>query len=141
MTDYKTPYGVVHWNPTFCKDDWANIRLYDQPPAGGSPIKLQASALRAFKNAEERYGKATKRPSGWRAIGLTGSWRSCAYQLSLWTKDPKRYAKNSGHPQGLCIDVSTLVANQATIRKCLLAEGWKQSRPDESWHYSYWVSI
>ena len=147
MTDMKTPNGAIHYGGQ-CKDDYPNIRLYDQPPAGGSPIKLQGPALRAFKAAEIRYAKRSgwsaariKRVGG-RPIALTGSWRSCAYQASLYAKDSRRYASpNVGvHTRGLAIDVSTAQPNQAVIRACLKAEGWVQVRPDdEPWHYSYFV--
>jgi len=139
MTDAKTPYGVIHYGGA-CKDNYPNIRLYDQPPAGGSPVKLQAAAMRAFKAAEVRYGKRTGRK--WRAIPLTGSWRSCAYQAELYRRDSKRYASPSGtlHTRGLAIDVSTSAPNQAFMRAALKAEGWKQARSDEPWHYSYWIS-
>ena len=31
--------------------------------------------------------------------------------------------------------------NLAIIRRALIAEGWKQARPDEPWHYSYFIAI
>jgi len=147
MMDTRTPYGIVHWGGA-CKDDYANIRLYDQPPAGGSPVKLQGPALRAFKAAEVRYAKRTgwsaKRieRDGGRPIALTGSWRSCAYQTQLYRSDSKRYASPNVtlHCRGLAVDVSTAQPNQAIISGCLKAEGWVQVRPDdEPWHYSYVV--
>ena len=139
MTDTKTPYGVIH-SGGVCKDNYLNIKLYDQPPAGGSPVKLQGPALRAFKAAEVRYGKRTGRK--WRAIPLTGSWRSCVYQASLYAKDRRRYASPDGtlHTRGLAIDVSTSAPNQSLMRAALKAEGWVQARSDEMWHYSYFIS-
>lgn len=147
MTDTKTPYGVIHYGE--CRDDWRNLRIYDQPPEGGSPVKLQGPALRAFKAAQVRYAKLSgwsaarlkKHPDG-RPIILTGSWRSRAYQRQLYASDPKRYAPPcSGlHPDGLAIDVSTAQANQEKIRKALAAEGWKQFSPGESWHHSFWIT-
>jgi hypothetical protein len=136
MTDTRTPYGVIHSGGA-CVDDYANLRLYDQPPAGGSPVKLQGPAMRAFKAAEVRYGKRTGRK--WRAIPLTGSWRSCAYQAELYRKDSKRYASPNGtlHTRGLAIDVSTAAPNQVMIRAALKAEGWVQARSDEPWHYAF----
>jgi hypothetical protein len=141
MTDARTPYGVIHYGGV-CKDDYPNIELYDQPPKGGSPVKLQAAAIRAFKAAERRYGKRTRPKIGWRAIPLTGSWRSCAYQAELYRSDPNRYASPNGtlHTRGLAVDVSTSAPNQAIIRAALKAEGWHQARPDEPWHYSYFVA-
>jgi hypothetical protein len=143
VTDYKTPTGVIHYGGP-CRDDYPNIRIYDQPPKGGSPVKLQAAALRAFQRAERDYGKATKRPAGWRAIGLTGSWRSCAYQAELYRRDSKRYANPAvtGHTRGIAIDVSTSQPNQDIIARCLRRNGWTQTRPDdESWHWSYGVTV
>jgi len=139
VTDTRTPYGVIH-SGGICKDNYPNIRLYDQPPVGGSPVKLQAAAMRAFKAAEVRYGKRTGRK--WRAIPLTGSWRSCAYQAELYRKDRNRYASPTGtmHTRGLAIDVSTSAPNQALIRAALKAEGWHQARSDEPWHYSFFLS-
>ncbi len=138
MTDTKTPYGVIHYGGP-CKDDYANMRLYDQPPPGGSPVKLQGPAVRAFKAAEVRYGKRTNRK--WRAIALTGSWRSCDYQAQLYRRDPNRYASPTGtlHTRGLAIDVSQAQPNLAIIDAVLKAEGWKKARPDEPWHYSYYI--
>jgi hypothetical protein len=40
----------------------------------------------------------------------------------------------------LAIDVSTAAPNQALMRAALKAEGWHQARPDEPWHYSYFIS-
>lgn len=137
MTDTKTPYGVVHWGGS-CKDDYPNIKLYDQPPPGGAPVKLQAPALRAFRAAERRYGRF--RPKKWRAIKLSGSWRSCAYQASLYAKDSHRYANpaTSLHCRGLAIDVINPVP--AGVHRALTYIGWVQARPDdEPWHYSWGV--
>jgi len=148
MSDIKTPYGVIHYGGV-CKDDYANIVLYDQPPKGGSPVKLQAPAMRAFKAAQKRYAKATgwsderiKREGG-RVIALTGSWRSCAYQAQLYASDHNRYANPNvtAHCRGLAIDVSTSAPNQTKIRAALKAEGWKQVRSDEPWHYSYFIEV
>jgi hypothetical protein len=148
MTDYKTPTGVLHYGGV-CEDDYPNIRIYDQPPKGGSPVKLQASALRAFQNAEKDYARACgwsdkriKREGG-RPIPLTGSWRSCAYQAELYRKDSHRYASpnGTGHTRGMCIDVSTLAPNQEKIRRALVKNGWKQARSDEPWHYSYFIGV
>jgi len=114
------------------------MRLYDQPPPGGSPVKLQGPAMRAFKAAEVRYGKRTGRM--WRAIPLTGSWRSCSLQTQLYRSNTTRYANPDGslHCRGLAIDVSTASPNQAIIVACLKAEGWHRFSPDrEPWHHSF----
>jgi hypothetical protein len=129
MTDMKTKFGVVHYGGN-CKDDYPNIRLYDQG-GGRQVVKLQSPAIKAFKAAEERCGR--KIPAA--------SWRSCAYQAQLHASDPKRYADpaTSGHPRGLCIDVSTAVSFlfARKIRRALTRVGWKQARPDEKWHWSW----
>jgi hypothetical protein len=147
MTDTKTPYGVIHYGGA-CRDDYGNLVIYDQPPKGGSPVKLQAPAMRAFKAAERRYARACgwseariKREGG-RPIPLSGSWRSCAYQRELYESDRNRYASPDGtmHTRGLAVDVSTGAPNQDKIRRALKNEGWHQARSDEPWHYSFSVS-
>jgi LAS superfamily LD-carboxypeptidase LdcB len=134
VTKAKTPTGVIFYGGP-CKDDYANMRIYDQPPKGGSPIKLQGPALRSLKDAEKKLGKP---------IYLTGSWRSCAYQRELYTRDPKRYAHPDGtfHTRGLAIDVSQSQSKTklARIHSLLTKRGWKQARSDEPWHYSYWIA-
>lgn len=148
MAKRKTPYGTIRYGE--CRDDWPNLRLYDQPPEGGAPVKLQGPALRAFKAAQVRYARRVgwsrqrieKNPDG-RPIRLTGSWRSRAYQSELYLKDPKRYAPPCAglHPDGLAIDVSQDQPNLDKIDRALKATGWVQARPDdEPWHYSFGVS-
>lgn len=146
MTDYQTPTGVIHYGGA-CKDDYPNIELYDQPPKGGSPVKLQAAALRAFRNAEQdfapRYWSKKRRAEG-RPIVLTGSWRSCAYQAELYDRDSSRYADPdvTGHTRGIAIDVSTAQPRQGRIKRVLKKNGWTQTRPDdEPWHWSYGVTV
>lgn len=135
MTEAKTPYGVIFYGGT-CRDDYPNMALYDQPPAGGSPIKLQKPAMLSFKEAQQRLGKG-------KYIYLTGSWRSCAFQRELYNRDPRRYASPEGtlHTRGLAIDVSMNQSwlKRRNIKRILTNLGWKQARPDEPWHYSYWV--
>ncbi|MGH2634560.1 MAG: hypothetical protein ACRDHU_00170 [Actinomycetota bacterium] len=141
--DITTPTGVIHYGGP-CRDDYDNIEVYDQPPEGGSPIKLQKAALEAFRGAERAYGVATDRPSGERRIQLTGSWRSCSYQRELFAKDPARYADPdvTGHTRGIAIDVSTAVPNPELIARCLRENGWTRTRPDdEPWHWSYGVTV
>jgi hypothetical protein len=150
MTDYKTDFGTIHYGGT-CKDDYKNIRLYDQEGVGGAPVKLQGPAMRAFREAERRYAKLSY-PIRYRrgkilsrAIPLTGSWRSCAYQASLYKKDPKRYASanGTGHTRGLAIDVRNDLPQKEKekIKKALTSFEWKQARSDEPWHFSYWVTV
>lgn len=141
MSRIKTPYGGIYYGGS-CYDDYATIETYDQE-ISDRPVKLQGPAMRAFKAAERRYGK--RRKTGWRAIPLTGSWRSCEYQADLYASDPDRYASpdKTGHTRGLAIDVRNdlgLIA-KFRIRRALRAEGWKQARSDEPWHHSYWISV
>ena len=141
--DTKTPTGVIHYGGP-CQDDYDNMQIYDQPPEGSSPIKLQEAALLAFRAAERAYGEATGRPKGDRPIKLTGSWRSCAHQAELFAGDSKRFADPdvTGHCRGIAIDVSTAVPNQDIIAQCLSDSGWTQTRPDdEPWHWSYGVTV
>jgi hypothetical protein len=137
VTDTRTPRGIIHYGGR-CVDDYDNLSIYDQPPAGGAPIRLQAPALRAFKAAERTYGK--HRPAGRRSIILTGSWRSCELQRALHDSDPARFAHEdtSLHPRGLAIDVAMPLP--FGVRHALIEQGWKQARPDdEPWHFSWWT--
>ena len=132
MSTRDTPFGRIYFGGE-CKDDYPNIVIYDQPPKGGRPIKLQRSACRSFREAERRLGKL---------ILLTGSWRSCAYQRELYELDDDRYAHPDVtlHTRGLAVDVSTAQSKRRLrkIRRHLTDLGWKQVRPDdEPWHYSY----
>ena len=129
MTVYRkvTRWGVVR-RSSVCKDDWGNIRSI---PRVGYTLKLQRPALRSFRAAERALG---------REIKLTGSWRSCAYQMTKYHSDPNRFAHPNVtlHTQGLAIDVSTAQGGQDKIRRALKRRGWSQSRPDdEPWHYSF----
>ena len=135
MTDKKTVYGTIHYGGP-CKDDYGNIVVYDQPKLGGQVVRLQRPAMRSFKAAEERCG---------RPIPLTGSQRSCAFQAACHAEDPSRFADpdTSGHPRGLCIDVSTAISwlRKRKIKRALTHEGWFQARSDEPWHWSYGISV
>jgi hypothetical protein len=138
-----TPTGVIFYGGP-CRDDYDNIELYDQPPEGSSPIKLQAPALKAFRAAEKAYGVATDRPIEDRPIKLSGSWRSCAHQKELFASDSDRFADPdiTGHTRGIAIDVSTAIPNQDIIAECLADNGWTRTRPDdEPWHWSYGVTV
>lgn len=151
MTDYHTKYGTIHYGG-FCEDDYPNITQYDQPRTGGLPIKLQAPAMRAFQEAEERVQSrrvrklhAPRSSKNFRPIVCTGTWRSCALQAELYARDPNRYASPSGtgHTRGIAIDVSTALGSsfQRKVRRALKAVGWEQARPDEPWHYSFGVKV
>lgn len=117
-----------------CRDDYHRLRIYDQPPAGGAPVKLQSAALESFRDAESHLGYA---------IALTGSWRSCSYQDELYDSDRKRYAPSqvSAHCRGLAIDVSMgqSLKRLGEVKAALVYRGWHQARPDEPWHYSFGI--
>ncbi len=153
MSDVVTTYGVIHRVDGVCKDDYENLRVYNQPPEGGAPIILQQPAMKSFKAAEAAYGERKWRPfmhmpkrivgpsRTFRPIHLTGSIRSCATQARLYASDKSRYAPPwvGVHPHGLAIDVDTGYLNRI-IRNILLNHGWRQSRPDdEPWHFSFGV--
>lgn len=134
MSTTRTLFGTIHHGGQ-CRDDYANIEIYDQPPSGGSPIKLQRPALRSFLQTERRLDKT---------ISLTGSWRSCALQRELYARDSNRYAHPDVtlHTRGLAIDVSQAQSSRKLrkIRRLLTELGWHQVRPDdEPWHYSFWL--
>jgi hypothetical protein len=149
MSTYKTKYGPIYYDSSACRDSYPNINLYDQPPRGGTPLKLQAAAIRAFKEAEKLYAKR----SGWsaerikkhggRRIGCTGTWRSCEFQAELYRSDPRRYASpaGTGHTRGIAIDVSMAQPNLEKIWGCFRAVGWEHARPDEPWHWSWGPSV
>lgn len=121
-----TRYGRA-FRSTLCKSDWSNIVEKDRE---GYVLKLQAPAMRSYRLAERALGKE---------IRLTGSWRSCAYQAELYSRDPSRYAhpNTTLHTQGLAIDVSTNM-DLSRVRPLLLKRGWTQTRPvDEPWHFSF----
>lgn len=130
----QTPYGSIHYTDRFCKDDYANIVLFEQ--GGGVVIKLQRPAMDSFRECS----KLVRFP-----ILVTGTWRSCAYQTQLYASDSKRYAdpKVTAHPKGLAIDVSQAQSTTrlAKIHAALLKHDWHQVRSDEPWHYSYGVTV
>lgn len=124
---YLSRFGVV-FHADRCKDDWGNIVTRERQ---GYQLKLQKPAMRSYLAAEKAYGRELK---------LTGSWRPCLLQRTLWQDDPGRYAHpdTTLHTHGLAIDVHTGLPEQARIRKLLTDRGWMQSRPDdEPWHYSF----
>jgi hypothetical protein len=98
-------------------------------------MTLQRPALRSIEAVEEEIsGRWIKR-----YVRVTGTWRSCAFQLSKWKEDPSRFAHPSVglHTQGLAIDIHTAFLNKR-LKRALLKHGWTQSRPDdEPWHFSY----
>lgn len=150
MATYQTPTGPIFYDNTG-NDHWPNIiDTHPRFKKRHSPAKLQLAALRSFRLAEDSLGHRIAKQNGWdpkkakaRAILLTGSWRSFAYQYALYHSDPNRYASpyTSGHVQGIAIDVSTADVHFDTIHDILTFLGWTQARPDEKWHYTYGVTV
>lgn len=148
MTTYNTEYGPIFYDNSG-NDHRVNIVDFSPLfPKRHEAVKLQKPALAAFQAAEKRVGKAvaathhfTKFKS--RAIQVTGSWRSFDLQSSLYHSDSHRYASpyTSGHVQAIAIDVSTDFEFFGLAHHALIAEGWKQARPDEPWHYSFGPAV
>lgn len=147
---YRTPYGRI-WYGGPCRDDYPNLVTYDQG-GGHTVLTLQRPAMRAFWAAQVRLAKRLgwserrleEHPHGKPIRVLPGTNRTCATQHRLWKSDPKRYARPeiTGHTRGLAIDVDQTQGYLELVRRCLLAEGWRQVRPDdEPWHFSYFVEI
>jgi hypothetical protein len=150
VTTYKTKYGPIYYDSSRCRDSYPNIKLYDQPPRGGSPLKLQAAAIRALKAAQREYAKRSgweperiKRNPDGRVIAMTGTWRSCEYQAELYRRDPRRYASpaGTGHTRGIAIDVSMSQPNLDKIWASLRKIGWEHARPDEPWHWTWGPAV
>jgi hypothetical protein len=119
-----------------CRDDYARITV-DGRPNGEGYVKLQQAGMKAFHDAEQACGFV---------IQLTGSFRLCATQESLYSQDPSRYAApaTSGHCRGLAIDVSTTYGWWKTrkIKRALADRRWYQTRPqDEPWHWSFGIQV
>lgn len=140
---YETRYGTVYRMVGGCKDDWKNLATsnFYRKDSGvirlrsrRLPVKMQRPALQAFRQAEAKVGHE---------IVVTGSLRTCELQAALYRSDPNRYAQPSEgvHCQGLAVDVSTEQPDLTTgIRKAMTLCGFKQSRSDEPWHFSFHVS-
>lgn len=148
MTTYKTRYGPIYYDHSG-NDHWPNI--VDSHPRftkHHEAVKLQRAALRAFRQAETTLGRRLHPNKAWKllkavAIPVTGSWRSFDLQMSLWLSDKNRYASpyDSGHVQGIAIDVNTLSPHFMLILQILDALGWKQARADEPWHWTWGVEV
>lgn len=133
---YMTKYGWVN-HSDICKDDWGNIVISPKwkKPNGtvvdrNEPLKLQRSAVRSIRAVEKKIGEQ---------VVVTGTWRSCSEQYTLWRSDSTRYASPNVtlHTQGLAIDVNMDYLNDK-MRVALLNHGWYQARPtDEPWHFSF----
>ena len=141
MTTLKTKYGTVN-NSDRCKDDWPNMETVK---VCGQVLHMQRPAIRAYRAACREFAKrsgwsdARIKRTGGRAILLTGSWRACDLQRSLWESDPSRFANPDGslHPQGLAIDVSTIMPDFDKAHAALAHVGWHRARSDEPWHHSW----
>lgn len=133
MTNTRTPYGVIHHGGP-CKDDYANIKVWTEPD-GVNSVKLQAPALRAFRNAVDKVG---------RSIPICGhGWRSCEYQAELYASDHERYAppSKSLHPRGLALDLGNMgPLFKRRVWRALKNQFWHQPMPSsEPWHFSYFI--
>jgi hypothetical protein len=84
-----------------------------------------------------------REPEGRPILVLAGTNRTCATQWRLYRENSKRYAhpNSTGHTRGIAIDVSQAQTNLTIIDRALLAEGWHRARPDEPWHFSYYLTI
>lgn len=148
--DYRTPFGVIHYKPTACRDDYPNMVTYDQG-AGHTSLTLQRAAMRAFWAAQVRYARSCgwskarlrRNPKGRPIYVLPGTNRTCATQARLYRSDPDRYAHPNvtGHTRGIAIDVSQAQPNLVKVDRALRAEGWTQVRSDEPWHWSFGVTV
>jgi len=149
----KTPYGTIRYGGP-CRDTYPSFITLDQFPKndGNVILVLQGPAMRAFKAAQVRYAKQTgwskkqldNSPAGRPIIILAGTNRSCATQRALYASDPNRYANPNitGHTRGLAIDRSNDQPYLPIVDRCLAAEGWNRTRPDdEPWHWSYFLTI
>jgi len=137
---YGTRFGDIYHSDV-CKDDFANIttKTVKRRGKGGysATYTLQAPAIASLRAVAKDLGG----PFRQLPVKVTGTIRTCAYQMQLWLSDPNRYAHPNVtlHTQGLAIDVDMNWLNAHPEAKAsLLAHGWHQSRPDdEPWHFSY----
>lgn len=147
MTTYNTEYGPIYYDntgndhrPNMVDSPEVWVRKHGKHPYfAHEGVKLQKPALLAFQEAERRYAHKTRPFRKSRAILVTGSWRSFAYQYTLWRSDSKRYANpyTGGHVQGVAIDVNNELSDFNLIQDILLNVGWVQSRSDERWHFTW----
>ena len=140
ITTYETRYGTV-FHSSVCKDDFQNVvtKTVKRRGPGGYSVtyRLQAPAIASLRAVAKDIGG----PFRQLPVKVTGTSRTCAYQASLYAKDPSRYASPNStlHTQGLAIDVDTnFLHDHPEAKASLLAHGWNQSRPvDEPWHFSF----
>lgn len=144
MATYATKFGNIEYDNSGNDHRPGMVNFVPRFPRRHEAIKAQRPAVKAFQEAERRYGRKLAKRKGWRwgrrarAIGLTGSWRSFELQRSLWQSDPGRFASPyvSGHVQGVAVDLNTTNADFELQRTILKEVGWQQVRADEPWHWS-----
>lgn len=117
-----------------CNDHYA--RLETRHLGDGRVVTLQRAAMDSYLSAARHVGAS---------ITLTGSFRSCSQQTSLYRQDPARFANpnTTAHCRGLAIDVSTelSVTRLRKIHAALVRRDWYQARSDEPWHYSFGIEV
>ena len=141
MTWVETPYGAIHPVEGPCKDDYDNVVTFQN--AAGQFLTLQRPAMRAWLEAERLNGrrrirKDKRKP---KAILVTGTRRSCAYQTQLHNAEPDRFADpdESRHCRALAADVTNTPRNLTRrARRCLIKVGFYFGVPGEPWHCSYY---
>ena len=139
-TDY-TDWGPIHHGGP-CRDDYDNIRIYDQHERGWAPLKMQEAAIRSLRDVEVKWANRTTPWKRRRHVRCTGTWRSCDLQRTLYEKDSDRYAHpdESLHPRGLAMDVYYAGPFVSPVLWWLLRRhGWYQLK-GEPWHWSYGVA-
>jgi hypothetical protein len=142
--NFDTKYGTVTArNPGRVKAP-PNLKSYAQNSS--RHVVLQAPALRAFKNAEQRITpRYMKRKGKTRHILITGvGFRSYRLQADLYAQEPGRFADPDGslHVEGLAVDVdmNQSATRRVAIKKALLAEGFHYGVDGEPWHASFRLS-
>ena len=139
---FKSPYGPVKMSYPGPRNRYENVQRYNQNT--GNFIELQAAAIRAFKNAEERCtSKRLRRKGKVRPILVTGhGGRDYAYQKELYEREPGRFANpdSSQHVEFLAIDLNLPAMNllrRIAVIRALKAEGFIFSVSGEPWHGSF----
>lgn len=145
---YSTPFGDVYRCIGCCKDNYSNITTSKNYRKASGVVRWrrrtvaisgQRPMLAAIREVEKELGFE---------VVVTGSLRTCATQAALYAKDPSRYAKPTEgvHCQGLAIDVNTVWRDALSAHDelrfvgLMRKSGFNQSRPDESWHWSFKVT-
>ena len=123
---YDTKYGPIYVSTPGPFHAYDNLRTYQQTE--NRVIQLQGPALRAFKNAEERFTRPRYQKRGKiEHILITGhGYRSYALQSDLHNQDGDRYADPdaSFHVEQLAVDLDQEQPRLAAAQDALKAEGW-----------------